>query len=237
MHTCLREFVLDVFRVEQAGKFAVQAFIARDQFVGKRQAGHQTAFFEPENRAERAGKENAFHGGKRHQPLHKVFAVDPAQSPFALFLHARHRIQRIEQVVLFLRVFHIRVNQQRICFRVDVFHHDLEAVKAFGFGILHFGQEIHAQVFVHNAIAGRKKRQNVLDEVPFAVVQFLPVRQVGRKVNFLGSPKAGFGLLVHLPDVVVFNREQHEAVRVFGQQWLVGGNGGAMHIFWMFRML
>jgi hypothetical protein len=53
---------------------------------------------------------------------------------------------------------------------------------------------------------------------PFPVVEAFPVGQVGREVNFFGGPEAGFGLLVHLPDVVVLDGEEHEAVLVLRQE-------------------
>ncbi len=95
----------------------------------------------------------------------------PAQRPFCFFLYGRHRIDGVKQAVFFLRVFHIRINQQRVGFRMDVFHHDLETIETARFGQLHFTHEVHCEVFVHNAIACGKKCQHMRDKMTLAIVQ------------------------------------------------------------------
>lgn len=69
---------------EQAGEIGVQAFVARDELVGKSQAGHETAFFEPEDGGECAGEEDAFDGGKGDETLGVggFLVADPFESPF-----------------------------------------------------------------------------------------------------------------------------------------------------------
>ena len=46
-----------------------------------------------------------------------------------------------------------------------------------------------------------------------------------RKVNLLRSPKRGLSLLVHLPDPRVLDREEHKALLVLLEEWLVGVGG------------
>jgi hypothetical protein len=42
----------------------VESFVTTDRFVAEAEARHESAFFEPEYGAARAGEENAFDGGK-----------------------------------------------------------------------------------------------------------------------------------------------------------------------------
>ena len=48
----------------------------------------------------------------------------------------------------------------------------------------------------------------------------IPIRSVGCKVNFFSSPEGSFGLLVHPPDVVVFDGEEDETMGVHLEKWL-----------------
>ena len=42
----------------------------------------------------------------------------------------------------------------------------------------------------------------------------VPVYSIAQEVNFFSSPKGGFSLLVHPPDVVVLDGEEDNAMRV-----------------------
>ena len=55
---------IDQFGVQQAGKVAVQSFIATDEFVTEAETRHKCLLFQPENGTERAREEDAFNGGK-----------------------------------------------------------------------------------------------------------------------------------------------------------------------------
>nr|GFD42242.1 hypothetical protein [Tanacetum cinerariifolium] len=124
LHALLGQLVFEV-AVEQARKVAMQSFVARNQLVREGQAGHQAALLEPENRAERAREKDAFHGRKGDEALGEVFRVNPRQSPLAFALHGGHGFEGVEEVVLFLGVFDVGINQQRIRLAVNVFHHNL----------------------------------------------------------------------------------------------------------------
>ena len=52
------------------------------------------------------------------------------------------------------------------------------------------------------------------DEVLFCRRESIPVRSVGRKVNFFSGPEGSFGLLVHPPDVVVLDGEQDKTMGI-----------------------
>jgi hypothetical protein len=49
---------------EQASKVGVESLVARDELVGEGEPRHETALLEPEDRRERARKEDAFDGSK-----------------------------------------------------------------------------------------------------------------------------------------------------------------------------
>jgi hypothetical protein len=57
----------------------------------------------------------------------------------------------------------------------------------------------------------------VFDEMLLALIEFFPVLEILSEIDFLSGPKCGLLVLVHLPDVVVLDREQYKSVRVFLQ--------------------
>jgi len=59
----------------------------------------------------------------------------------------------------------------------------------------------------------------VLDEVLLIGIEFGPVLEVLSKIYFFGGPEAGHLVLVHLPDVVVLDWEQHKSVWVLLKKW------------------
>jgi hypothetical protein len=138
----------------------------------------------------------------------------------------------------------VGVDEERVGLRVDILHHNLESIEASGFWDLHFATEALDQVLVDNSVRGRKKREDVGDEVTLVIVHsVVPVVDILGEINFLGSPKGSLGLLVHLPDllweslvgqntlrvarrrwgthVMVLNWKEHEALRVLLKQRLV----------------
>lgn len=66
--------------------------------------------------------------------------------------------------------------------------------------------------------------------MPFIVIQpVLPIGQVGRQVDLIGSPEGRHMLLVHDPQIVVFDGEQGEPRSVvYGTyrlyKTIIGGN-------------
>ena len=54
----------------------------------------------------------------------------------------------------------------------------------------------------------------MLDEVFLVVLQLVPVFEVRAKVDLIDGPEASHLILVHLPDVVVLDRQQHKPVWV-----------------------
>lgn len=107
----------------------------------------------------------------------------------------------IEEVGTLLGFLDVGVDEQRVCFGMNVLHHDLEAVEATGLGSLHFTAEALEKVFVDNTIRGSEEGQDVRDEVPLIVGQFVPVVEILGQVDLFRSPERSLRLLVHLPDL------------------------------------
>jgi hypothetical protein len=88
---------------------------------------------------------------------------------------------------------------------VDVFHGNLESVEAPCFWELNFCAELLSEIFKYNSITSSEESQDVLNEVFFIVVEFLPVLKVLVQVDFFSSPKTGHLLLVHHPDIIILD--------------------------------
>lgn len=80
-------------------------------------------------------------------------------------------VDGVEEIGALLLFFDICVNEEGVGLRMNVFHHDLEAIKAASLGYLDFAAETLNQVFVNNSIRCSEERKNVRDEVSFVVVQ------------------------------------------------------------------
>ena len=72
----------------------------------------------------------------------------------------------------------------------------------------------------------------MLNEMSLVILEFIgPVLLVLLKVDLIDSPEAGHLVLVHLPDIVVLDRKNNEAVRVLLEKglWLDFLSLGAIH--------
>ena len=71
----------------------------------------------------------------------------------------------------------------------------------------------------------------------FAVGEAIPVCCVMLKVNLLGGPERGFGLLVHSPYIIVLDGKEDKTMRVWSEKWFRGeesvGFGGLMFRWWV----
>lgn len=212
---------------EQAGEIRVQALVTRDELVREGETGHETALLEPEDRRKRPREEDTLHGGESNEALGKAGALvaDPAQRPVGLLLHDGDRLHRVKEELALCRVADVRVDEERVGFRVDVLpvkvkrvvsieqkqrsdatrrdsHHDLETVEAPGLCSLNFATEALDEVLVDNAIRRGKEGEDMADEVALIVVELrVPVVHVLREVDLFGGPEGCFCLLVHLPDL------------------------------------
>ena len=60
----------------------------------------------------------------------------------------------------------------------------------------------------------------MLDEVLLLLLELLPVLEIIAKIDFIHCPEESHLLLVHLPNVVVLDWEDDEAIWVLLEQWL-----------------
>ena len=202
-------------REEQAREIGVQPFITRNEFVGERESGHEAALLQPKDRRKRSGKMDPFNRCERDQARSEIGLLVryPSHSPFRFAFDRRNGFYRLEKVCALLGIFDIRINEEAIRFGMDIFHHDLEPVKAPGFGILHLIGEPLNQIFVHNPVGASKKGENVHDEKTFIFRQLgLPIELILAQVHLLRRPETALCLLVHLPNIIVLDGKQHKAV-------------------------
>lgn len=106
----------------------------------------------------------------------------------------------IKKICLLILVLDVSVDQERVSLRMDVFHGDLEAIETSCLWHLNFRAELLGKVLHNDSVTCGEEGQNVFDEVFFIGVQFLPVLEVLVEIDFIGSPKRGEMLLVHLID-------------------------------------
>ena len=59
----------------------------------------------------------------------------------------------------------------------------------------------------------------MLDEMLLALIEFFPVFLILSEVDLFGSPECCLLILVHLPDIMILNWEQNEAIWVLFKQW------------------
>ena len=97
---------------------------------------------------------------------------------------------------------------------MNIFNGDLKAVETAGFWRCDFDHEVATEILVDDAVGRRKEGKNMHDEVLFCCRESVPVYSVAREVYFFSSPKGGFGLLIHPPDVIVLDGEENKAMRV-----------------------
>ena len=106
-------------------------------------------------------EEYTFHSCKSHQTLGELesglFVEDPIQCPFSLALNARNSLNCVKKIFTLSGVLDIRVDEERVCFREDVFHHNLEPVETTRFGDLNLVGETFNKILVDNAIRGSKE--------------------------------------------------------------------------------
>jgi len=96
--------VEETFVVDVDSKAMVEAFVTRDEFIGKGETGKEAVFLEPKDSTESAIEEDAFDGSKCNKTFSKIgcfrvgllvddacFAGDQAFRPHFLLKHERRR--------------------------------------------------------------------------------------------------------------------------------------------------
>jgi len=63
----------------------------------------------------------------------------------------------------------------------------------------------------------------MLDEVSLTVIEFFPIFDILSKINLFGGPECGNLVLVHLPDIIIFNWQNNKSVGIFFQERLWHG--------------
>mmetsp|Transcript_740 Transcript_740/g.526 ORF Transcript_740/g.526 Transcript_740/m.526 type:complete len:238 (-) Transcript_740:4-717(-) len=221
MNNILRQLVLE-HRVQQAGEVRMETLVSGNQLIRERQSRHQTPFLEPIDGAERPTEQDAFHTSEADQSLSEtVGVVHPLHRPSRFGLHRRDLLDRVEQTVLFHRVFDILFDQERVGLTVDVFHRDLKAIESPSFWDLHLTTEARPEILQNNAVRSGKESQHMLHEMPFILSQFLPIPVVLGQIHFLRRPERCLMLLVHLPNSRILNRKHHPSPWVLLQQHIV----------------
>ncbi len=109
---------------------------------------------------------------------------------------------------------------------MDVLHHHLETIEATSFWNLDLSHESLSEIFEDDTIGGSEEGKHMLDKVLLVDTQLLPVLNVLSEVDFFSGPEGSLLVLVHAPDVVIPDREQHKAVRVLLQKRLGKGSLG-----------
>jgi hypothetical protein len=102
---------------------------------------------------------------------------------------------------------------------VNVFHHHLETIEASGFRDLNFCAESLGQILIDNTIRGSKEGENVLNEVLFAISESFPVFSVLSKIDFFSGPEGSHLILVHFPDVIIFDWKDNKSIGVIFEEW------------------
>ena len=206
---------------EQASKVGVKTLVTRNQLVGEGEASHQSTLLQPEDGREGTTEEDTLNSGKCHKALSEGgrLVLDPLDSPVGLLLNARNCemalvyckynletiltcLNSVEEVGSLGLLLDVGVDEERVSLRVDVLHHDLEAVEASSFRNLDLSTETLDQVLVDNSVRGSEEGEDVGDEITLVIVEsVVPVVEVLGQINFLSSPEGCFGFLVHLPDL------------------------------------
>jgi hypothetical protein len=108
---------------EETCKVGVHAFVTGDELVGKSKTRHETAFLEPKDGRERTREEDSLDGCESDQPFTECRAAvrDPFEGPVGFSLDAGDVLDGVEEVLALDCVFNVCVDEERVCFRVDVF--------------------------------------------------------------------------------------------------------------------
>src|SRR5579863_9430549 len=111
----------------------MQSLVTADEFIAECKSRHQSSFFQPENGTETATEKYTFNRCKCNQSFGEGSVLNPTECPFCFFLNCRNGFNGMKKPVFFPGIFNITVNQQRVGFSMNIFHHDLESIKATGF--------------------------------------------------------------------------------------------------------
>lgn len=217
---------------EQAGKLGVHTLVTADELVGEGKAGHKTTLLKPEDSTEGTGEEDTLNGGKTHEALGKGAnaRVHVTHGPLSLLADAGKGLKGVEEASLLTGILNVSVDEEGVHLGVDVLNSHLEAVKAASLREADLRAKVLHNVLEHNTVRGGKKGEHVLDKVLLARGHGVKVALVLAKIDLLGGPEGGLSTLVGIPDVLVLNGEEHEAVRVVTEHGLNGELAGELEL-------
>lgn len=177
----------------------MQSLIARNQFVGKGETGEKTALLQPVDGTKSPAEKDALDTRKCDEAGRKrVRAINPLERPLALLLDAGDRINCAEVGHLLVLILHILVDEKGIGLGVHALHRVLEGVEETGDGAVNFALEPSCQILLHDPVGAGEEGKDLLDECLLVGGEHSPVRLILAEINFLGGPKRGNGLFVHL---------------------------------------
>lgn len=77
-----------------------------------------------------------------------------------------------------------------------------------------FRQRKTYKVLINNSVTCCEESQYMRNEMSLIWLEWLPMQHVLRQVNLFSSPKWCLCLFIHLPNIMVHNRENNKPVRV-----------------------
>ena len=154
------------------------------------------------------------------------FLVHPFHGPLSFFFDDINVLNGIEKVGFLILVLDVSVDKEWVSLGMDVFHGDLEAVKASGLRDLNFSAELLSEIFHDDTITGCKESEYIFDEMFLVGVEFLPVSEILDKIDFLSSPERGKMFFVHVIDWGIMDGEENKAMVVLFEDRLEGVGSG-----------
>jgi len=191
-------------RVKEAGEVSMQTLVTRDKFVGESQTRHESTLLEPEDRSEGPTEEDTLNGSEGDETLGKgrVLVLNPSDSPISLLSDAGNGVNGVEEIGALGRLLDVGIDEEGVCFGVDVLHHDLETVKASSLRDLNLAAESLNKVLVDDAIGGSEESKDVGDEeLLVSSKTVVPIVEILGQINLLSGPEGSLGLLIHLPNL------------------------------------
>ena len=202
---------------QKAGEVGVHTLVAANQLVGEGEAGHETAFLQPEDGSKGSREEDSLDSGEGNKAFTEGCTIvgDVTKCPVSLLLDTGNGINGAEEIVATSGVLDVCVDEERVRLRVNVFHHDLETVEATRLSSLDLVGETLNEIFVDNAVGCGEESEHVGNEVLLVGVQpVVPVVEILREIHLFRCPEGGFGFLVHLPDLQRRVREERNMFNV-----------------------
>jgi hypothetical protein len=96
----------------------------------------------------------------------------------------------VEQVGALFLLLDVGVNEKRVGFGVDIFHHNLETVEAASLGDLNFSAEALQKILIDNTIGRSEECKDVRDEVTLIIIELLvPVLDILGEINLFSGPE------------------------------------------------